>query len=103
MRKVYEFVSLRVERWHFLTLSVLLGIACLIVLVSGCTSKSPEKLVEEHCTGCHALTTIKVSQKTYEEWEVTVERMIDLGARLNNKQTQEVIDYLSNTYGPESP
>jgi rubredoxin len=40
-----------------------------------------------------------VAQKTPTEWESTVYRMISKGARLNDREAREVIDYLSRVYG----
>jgi competence protein ComEA len=82
-------------------LVVVLTSITLIAVTAGCSEKSPETLVEERCSQCHALTIVKTSQKTREGWEATVNRMIELGARLDDQQTQEVIDYLSETYGSE--
>jgi hypothetical protein len=45
------------------------------------------------------MAPIEVSQKTREEWALAVQRMIDKGARLNGLQAEQVIDYLSSTYG----
>ena len=83
----------------------LLGLITVIALsaMSACGGKSPEELVEERCVGCHALTIVETSQKTREEWEVTVLRMVERGARLNDRQAQEIIDYLSSTYGLDVP
>ena len=78
---------------------VVLVMICTIVVMAGCADEPPEKLVEERCAECHALTTVRVARKTHEEWEATVERMVDLGARLNEQQVEEVVDYLSETYG----
>jgi hypothetical protein len=82
--------------------SVVLVMVCIIVVAAGCADKSPEELVEERCSECHALTTVKVARKTHEEWEATVERMVELGARLSDEQAQEVVDYLSDTYGADA-
>ena len=99
--QVCRSASLRI--WNLVwALPVVLVLATLVG-TAGCSSKSPEALVEERCAGCHALTTIKVSQKTRAEWEETVDRMIEKGARLNERQAETVIDYLSETYGAQTP
>lgn len=82
---------------------VVLVMVCMIAVTAGCADESPEELVEERCSECHALTTVKVARKTNEEWEATVERMVELGARLSDEQAQEVVDYLSETYGDTVP
>jgi hypothetical protein len=84
-------------------LAILLGLTSVFTM-SGCGGQvSSEALVEERCTGCHTLAPIEVAQKTVEEWEFTVYRMTEKGARLNGRQAQEVIDYLSSVYGADSP
>jgi len=83
---------------------IVLGLIVLIaVVVGGCSRQPPEELVEEHCTDCHTMAIIEASGKTDQECVATVSRMIELGAGLNDRQAQEVIDYLSGTYGAESP
>jgi hypothetical protein len=77
----------------------------LILIMGGCGGKRlpPEELMQERCTKCHTLAPIEVAQKTRQEWASTVYRMINLGARLNDREAQEVIDYLSSVYGTENP
>jgi hypothetical protein len=82
---------------------VVLVMVSMIAVMAGCADKSPEELVEERCSECHALTTVKVARKTHDEWEATVERMVELGARLSDQQAEEVVDYLSETYGEAVP
>lgn len=84
-------------------LAILLGLAGVSTMSCCGGQVSAEALVEERCTECHTLAPIEVSQKTVEEWEFTVYRMIEKGPRLNDRQAQEVIDYLSSVYGADSP
>jgi hypothetical protein len=103
--KVRKSASLQVGKWWRMRVrgvvwAVSVGLVLLaLVGAAGCSSESPEGLVEERCVGCHALTIVKTSQKTRAEWEETVERMVEKGARLNEEQTEAVIDYLTETYG----
>nr|NIV32409.1 hypothetical protein [Anaerolineae bacterium] len=72
-------------------LAILLGLASVFAM-SCCGGRvSAQALVEERCTECHTLAPIEAAQKTVEEWEFTVYRMIEKGARLNDRQAQEVI------------
>jgi hypothetical protein len=80
-------------------LVVALGALVAVSVISGCSSESPAQLVEERCVRCHALTIVENSHKSPEEWEATVTRMVQLGAKLSDKQAEAVIDYLSETYG----
>jgi hypothetical protein len=80
-------------------LVVALGVLIVVWAISGCSSTPPAQLVEEQCIGCHALSIVENSSKSPEEWEATVTRMVQLGAKLSDKQVEVVIDYLSETYG----
>jgi hypothetical protein len=86
----------------WLVLVVTLGWA---IVVGACGGKrlSGEELVQERCTKCHTLAPIEVARKTRPEWQRTVYRMIEKGARLNDREAQEVIDYVSSVYGAKSP
>jgi hypothetical protein len=83
-------------------LPLALGIS---LLLSACGGEQPsaEELVQARCTHCHTLAPIEVSQKTQQEWNLTVSRMIQRGARLNDRDAKVVVDYLSNTYGADNP
>jgi len=57
-------------------------------------------LLEERCTICHGLNRVTQSQKTRDEWEQSVIRMVEQGARLDSDEQERLIDYLAETYGP---
>lgn len=86
----------------WLALVVILGWA---IVVGTCGGKplSGEELVQERCTKCHTVAPIEAARKTRAEWQRTVYRMLEKGARLNDREAQEAIDYLSSVYGAESP
>lgn len=89
----------RSASWVLLVVFIVVGLAVTV----GCSRPSAQELVEERCVGCHTLSIVEASRKTRQEWEETVDRMIATGARLNDRQAEEVIDYLSETYGAETP
>jgi len=76
---------------------------CLVISLVACVGRepAPKRLVTERCTRCHTLAPIEVAHKTHREWETTIYRMMDKGARLDSREAKAVIDYLSQTYGPE--
>lgn len=60
-----------------------------------------EKLVEERCTSCHDMSKIESVSHDKEGWQKVVDKMIDLGAKLNDKEAEVVVDYLVATYPAE--
>lgn len=58
------------------------------------------ELLEQRCSECHASTRAKKAEKTREQWEATVLRMMDKGAKLSEAEKKTLVDYLSATYKP---
>jgi len=76
-------------------LSVMALILALSAFVVACGAPDGQALVESRCITCHNLTPVKTAVKSEEEWRATVERMVDLGARLSKAQQEAVIEYLA--------
>jgi hypothetical protein len=100
--RVGKWASRQVGRSASWVLLVVAGVVALIV-TAGCSQPSAQELVEERCAVCHSLSVVETAQKTPQEWEETVNRMIEKGARLNDQEAEDVVDYLSETYGAEAP
>jgi hypothetical protein len=63
--------------------------------------EAPAKaLVVRACTSCHQASQIVAKRLTPEEWDVTLGKMIDRGARLTEAEQDEVYDYLVKYFGP---
>ena len=62
------------------------------------TDLDGQALAQERCSQCHAYERVSSAQKSAAEWESTVERMIGLGAQLNETEKAAVIGYLSEAY-----
>ena len=56
-----------------------------------------ESMLQDSCTKCHGLDTVTSAQKTRDEWEQTVDRMIQKGADVMDKEA--LLDYLAENYG----
>jgi hypothetical protein len=56
--------------------------------------------LQERCTVCHSLERVQQAQKTVEQWEQTVTRMMGKGAQLNDVEWATLFAYLVATYGP---
>jgi len=57
-------------------------------------------LLESRCSVCHPAARPKAAQKTPEQWEATVTRMMGKGAQLSDDEKKVLVDYLSSTYKP---
>ncbi len=57
--------------------------------------ESGEGLVSKKCTVCHGLSRVQDADKSRDEWEGTVQRMISFGARVSGDEKQVVVDYLA--------
>lgn len=57
-------------------------------------------LLEERCSGCHPTSLTESKQKTPKQWQATVSRMINRGARLTDEEKKVLVGYLSETYKP---
>lgn len=53
-----------------------------------------EVLILEKLNGCHTIARALGASKTREQWEVTLDRMIGKGAKINEEEKQIIIDYL---------
>ena len=58
------------------------------------------KLLEERCSVCHPSSRPKSKQKTPEQWETTVNRMMGKGANLSEEEKVILLDFLGRTYKP---
>ncbi len=60
---------------------------------------SPETLLQQRCgTSCHSLQRVTTAQKTLAEWENTVRRMVNKGAKLDDAEFATLVAYLAATY-----
>jgi hypothetical protein len=59
-----------------------------------------EALLEDRCSGCHALSRVTTASKSRDEWQENVVRMVNIGAELNEEEQAILVDYLAQTYGP---
>lgn len=83
------------KRWPLVEILVLLAV---VVLVSCGGQSEGEKLLESRCDDCHSLDLITQDSKSAEGWQLTVNRMVMRGAKLDDGERQVLIDYLTETY-----
>lgn len=78
----------------------LIALTLIAVALAGCASRqSAEALVRDRCTRCHTLAPIEARPRSPQEWESIVYRMIQLGAKLNDRDALQAIAYLATNYG----
>jgi len=73
-----------------------------VVGLAACSGSgsSQEQLLQDRCTSCHSLAQVEGAQKTREEWDTTVSRMVGKGAQLSEDEQAALVEYLAETYGP---
>lgn len=57
-------------------------------------------LLEERCSVCHPAARPKSAQKSMEQWDATVTRMLGKGARLTAEEKDLLLEHLSANYKP---
>lgn len=53
-----------------------------------------EALILEKLQGHHSIQRVYAAEKTREEWNATLDRMIGYGAKISEEEKQIIIDYL---------
>lgn len=56
-------------------------------------------LVQAHCSSCHTLDQVTAARKTADEWDETMDRMVDHGMQITPEDRKRVTDYLSAHFG----
>lgn len=59
-----------------------------------------EKVLNASCTGCHDLRPVQTSAKGKDEWNDTVQNMLQKGADVSDADLPVLVDYLADAYGP---
>lgn len=55
-----------------------------------------EELIVERCSVCHSVDRVFSADKTEEQWDTTIDRMIDLGAEVSDEEKELMIDWLTS-------
>lgn len=59
-------------------------------------------LVVKYCVSCHSIRNVTAKRGTKEEWNQTVDKMIEHGAPLSDAEADTVVQYLSASFGPSA-
>jgi mono/diheme cytochrome c family protein len=89
-----------------------LAIVVAAVWAAGCATEATPVLaaddgrviLEAACTSCHDLGGLDAYKGYYraEQWLDLVTTMIEHGAKLDDRQVAVLVDYLTESYGPQS-
>ncbi len=56
-------------------------------------------LVVRTCAGCHAIDIVVARQRTQDEWDMLISRMMDHGAKATDDEQQLIFEYLVTHFG----
>jgi hypothetical protein len=56
---------------------------------------SPMGILEKKCYTCHNINIVLKAKKNQDEWESTLDRMVDYGAKLDNEEREILIEFLT--------
>ncbi len=60
-----------------------------------------KSLVSSRCVGCHPMNRVENAAYDEKGWQLTVDRMVLLGAEIPNDQAPVVVDYLAQAFPKE--
>jgi hypothetical protein len=55
------------------------------------------------CTACHTLERVREQRLGKEEWRRLIAGMLSEGVPLTDEETDLLVDYLAENFGPENP
>jgi cytochrome c5 len=59
-------------------------------------------IATEYCQDCHRLTNLTKAHKTQDDWQDTVQTMMDRGARIPQDKVDTLVQYLVKNFGPRT-
>ena len=59
-------------------------------------------LVQKACVSCHTVRRVTAAKETKEEWNQTVDKMIEHGAILTDTEADTIVQYLAANFAPPS-
>ena len=66
---------------------------------SGIAASEGASLLEDRCSVHHDLGRVESANRTREEWDANVARMVGKGAKLTDDEQAVLVAYLAETYG----
>jgi cytochrome c5 len=63
--------------------------------------EAPERpIVVRACAACHAPEIVIAKRHSADEWDEIIAKMVDRGAVANEREQQQILDYLVRFFGP---
>lgn len=59
-------------------------------------------LVQKDCVACHSIRNVTGMRATKDEWNATLNKMIENGANIPDEDADVILQYLSKNFGPPS-
>jgi len=77
--------------------SVLISVVVLAVFSAGFVLAQPaaKTLVDDACSRCHGIKKVYSANKNIDEWVITLDRMIKIGAKIKPEERDAVLKYLN--------
>ena len=70
------------------------------LLAGNTLPKGPgEKSVAENCQSCHGLNALLDKKRSRNEWKKVIDKMVEYGMKMNDKDKKTVLDYLASHLG----
>ena len=66
------------------------------------SAQEPASVFQNVCGKCHPPAAV-VTPRPRAQWQETISKMVDLGAKVSPEERTILLDYLSATYGPGAP
>jgi len=63
------------------------------------SAQEPASVLQNVCGKCHAPETV-ITPRPKAQWEETLNKMVDMGAKFSPEERTLLLDYLAATYGP---
>jgi cytochrome c5 len=61
-----------------------------------------KQVATEYCQDCHRLTNLTKAHKSRDDWQDTVQTMMDRGARIPQDKVDTLVQYLAKNFGAET-
>src|SRR5262244_2515753 len=65
-------------------------------------AQEPASVFQNVCGKCHPPEAV-VTPRPRGQWQETINKMVDMGAKVSAEERTILLDYLTTTYGPGAP